>query len=63
MKCFTFGREVRRDKAGTVIKHSDKIQEIKKQFNRVGLIRLFFNKNTDNFTRKFINPVDDKGNP
>jgi len=30
LKCFTYGREVRHDKAGGHLKQSDKIDEIKK---------------------------------
>lgn len=58
MKCFTFGKEIRRDAAGNFsFKQVDKISEIKESFCRVGLIRKYFNKSCEASIRKFRGPI------
>jgi len=60
LKCFTFGKAVRRDE--TEVFHSvSRIDEIKQKFNRVKLIRKFFSIKRRGFNRKFDYPIDQLG--
>ena len=60
-RCFQVGRPIHRDKAG--VKAVDKVAEFKRQFNRIGLMREFFNQDRENETKKFDMPIDDTGKP
>ena len=44
LKCFTFGKPVRRDTPDDSQPHESRIEEIKKKFNRIFLIRRFMSK-------------------
>ena len=60
LKCFTFGQPVRRDdprkKEGP-----SAVDEIKRKFNRVFLIRKFFSVKRAKANKKFDYPVDHMG--
>ena len=60
MKCFTFGQPVRRD-TPFVIQGPSNIDEIKRRFNRVKLIRNYFSIKRRNATKKFDYPIDHMG--
>ena len=57
LKCFTWGKPVRRD-VPLVGKDGSRINEIKSKFNRVRLIRQYFSVKRRNLNRKFDYPVD-----
>lgn len=61
LKCFTWGKPVRRD-VPLVGKDGSRINEIKSKFNRVRLIRQYFSVKRRNLNRKFDYPVDQLGN-
>ena len=60
LKCFTFGKPVRRDN-GIVVDNASRFDEIKSRFNRVRLIRRYFSIKRRNLNRKFDYPVDQLG--
>ena len=60
LKCFTFGKAVRRDNA-LLVDDSSRVEEIKSKFNRVKLIRRFFSIKRRDVNRKFDYPVDQLG--
>lgn len=60
-KCFTFGYPVRRIDP-LIPMTSSKIEELKRAFNRVALIRGFFSIQRKNMKRKFKFPLDWFGN-
>ena len=57
LKCFTYGKPVRRDNP-LVADVGSRIEEIKGKFNRVRLIRRFFSVKRRNLNRKFDYPID-----
>ena len=59
-KCFTFGKPVRRD-TPLVKQGPSNIDEIKRKFNRVRLIRSYFSVKRQKKNRKFDYPVDHMG--
>lgn len=60
LKCFTFGKPVRRDNP-LEVDHVSKIEEIKSKFNRVRLIRRYFSIKRRHLNRKFDFPIDQLG--
>ena len=60
LKCFTFGHPVRRDEP-LVKQGPSAIDEIKRKFNRVFLIRKFFSVKRSKANKKFDYPVDHMG--
>ena len=58
--CFTYGKPVRRV-VPLIDDEGNRLDEIKRRFNRVGLIRQFFAINKADKNRKFIFPVDSLG--
>lgn len=57
LKCFTFGKPVRRNIAH-ISGEGSRINEIKSKFNRVRLIRRYFSVKRSNLNRKFDYPID-----
>ena len=61
-KCFTYGKSVRRDTASNPAGDvRSKIEDIKKKFNRIGLLRKFYSKHRVEVQKKFDFPIDQKG--
>lgn len=57
LKCFTFGKPVRRIDPPEDEKGS-KIEDMQRKFNRVRLIRTFHSVKRRNLQRKFDDPLD-----
>ena len=57
LKCFTFGKPVRRDNP-LVYDSVSRIDEIRSKFNRVRLIRRYFSIKRRDLNRKFDYPID-----
>ena len=60
LKCFTFGKPVRRD-IPLISEEGSRVNEIKSKFNRVRLIRRYFSVKRRNLNRKFDYPIDQLG--
>ena len=60
LKCFTFGKPVRRTEP-LVNDDASKLDDIKRKFNRIRLIRSFHSIKRENRQRKFDNPLDQLG--
>ena len=60
LKCFTFGKQVRRIEPPEDEK-GNKIEEMQRKFNRVRLIRTFHSIKRRNLQRKFDDPLDQHG--
>ena len=60
LKCFAFGKPVRRVNPVTE-NNLSRVEDIRRRFNRVRLIRQFYSKKRANCNRKFDFPIDQFG--
>ena len=60
LKCFTWGKPVRRDNP-LIDDEVSRVDEFRSKFNRVRLIRSFFSIKRRNLNKKFDYPIDQLG--
>lgn len=62
MKCFTFGKKLKRQIEDKDIEET-KVDTLKKRFKRMGLLRQYYSVSKQQSERKFTHPLTEEGDP